>query len=511
MKLHIFFTVIWFCFSVVLFGCTDKKEIDPDPEEQVDPDKEEDKDNEEEQPDEDDNVSEPIDEEIFAFPGAEGFGKYATGGRGGRVIKVTNLLDYGEGSFRAAVSASGPRIVVFEVSGTIELNGNLKIANGDITIAGQTAPGDGITIANHEISVDANNVIIRFIRFRMGDRESVEADALGGRFRKNIIIDHCSMSWSTDECVSFYNNDDFTLQWCYITESLRFSAHDKGAHGYGAIWGGKNASFHHNLLAHHDSRNPRFGEYEGSGYALTNLVDFRNNVIYNWGNNSAYGAEGGNINMVNNYYKPGPASKNRERIMSIDKYLKDPSRETYDIWGKYYIDGNYVDGSTRATNDNWTYGVYNQFHSKYGAVSEADKEAMHLSNPLPINDNVTTHSPHDAYELVLAYGGASLVRDIIDERIVGEVREGTYTYTGSGGSTHGIIDSQKDVGGWPMLESLTPPVDTSGDGMPDDWKMENGLDPEKNQAAGRDLSAGYDNIEVYINSLVQHIIDAKEL
>ncbi|HLW10771.1 MAG TPA: hypothetical protein VKX35_10245 [Fermentimonas sp.] len=512
MKLYILFMAIWLSFSLSILGCKDKKEMYPDPEEQVDPDKEEDKDNEdEEQPGKEDNALEPIDEEAFAFPGAEGFGKYTTGGRGGRVIKVTNLLDYGEGSFRAAVTASGPRIVVFEVSGVIELYGNLTIKNGDLTIAGQTAPGDGITIANHGVNISADNVIVRFLRFRMGDKMEAEADALGGRFQKNIIIDHCSMSWSTDECVSFYNNDDFTLQWCYITESLRFSAHAKGAHGYGAIWGGKNASFHHNLLVHHDSRNPRFGEYEGSAYALTNLVDYRNNVIYNWGNNTAYGAEGGNINIVNNYYKPGPASSKRERIMSIDKYVKDSNKATYDIWGTYFIDGNYVDGSTRATADNWAYGVYNQFHNKYGTVSEADKAAMRLSEPLPINDNVTTHSPHDAYDLVLAYGGASLVRDIVDERIVKEVRNGTYTYTGSGGSTNGIIDSQEDVGGWPILESLPAPIDSSGDGMPDDWKIKNGLDPDKKQAAGRDLSTGYDNIEVYINSLVQHIMIAKQL
>lgn len=452
---------------------------------------------------------EPVEEEAFAFPGAEGFGKYTTGGRGGRVLKVTNLNDFGPGSFRAAVQQSGPRIIVFEVSGTIQLLTRMTIRHGDLTIAGQTAPGDGITLANNEVYVDADNVIIRFLRFRLGDDAGVEADAVGGRFRKNIIIDHCSMSWSTDECVSFYQNDDFTLQWCIISESLRNSAHDKGAHGYGAIWGGRRASFHHNLLAHHDSRVPRFGEAEGDAYALTNLVDFRNNVLYNWGNNNAYGAEGGNINIVNNYYKPGPASRHRERIMSIDKYTRDANRATYNIWGKFFIDGNFVEGSSRATNDNWTFGVYNQFHHSYGTVSEADKAAMRLTEPHPINSNVTTHTPQEAFDLIMLYGGASLVRDAADTRVIEEVKNGTFTHQGSRGSTNGIIDSHHDVGGWPVLSTKAAPADTSGDGMPDNWKVEMGLDPSKNEANGRDLSTGYDNIEVYVNSLVQHIMDGK--
>lgn len=504
-RLMLYLFLLFFVYSSS--SCNDKKEID-DVEINEPDDKDEDKDEGEDDDNDDDNGNfNPVEEEAFAFPGAEGFGKYATGGRGGKVIKVTNLLDYGAGSLRAALQEKGPRIIVFEVSGTIYLNGRLNIANGDVTIAGQTAPGDGITLANYDVNVSADNVIIRFLRFRMGDAKGIEGDALGGRFQKNIIIDHCSMSWSTDECVSFYNNDEFTLQWCYITESLRNSAHDKGAHGYGAIWGGKNASFHHNLLAHHDSRNPRFGEYEGSAYALTNLVDYRNNVIYNWANNSAYGAEGGNINMINNYYKPGPATTKKERIMSIDKYTKDPNKATYDIWGKFYIDGNYVEGSTRATADNWTYGVYNQFHGSYGTVSAEDKAAMKLDAPHPTGDNVTSHTAQKAYDLVLTYGGASLVRDAVDTRIIDEVKNAKYTYTGSNGSKNGIIDSHTDVCGWPELNSLPAPKNTSGDGIPDDWKLEKGLDINMNQANGRHLSTGYDNIEVYINSLVEHITE----
>ena len=451
-------------------------------------------------------IGKPIIEEAFAFPGAEGFGRKVTGGRGGRVLFVTNLEDSGPGSLRAAVQSSGARYVLFKVSGTIELKSRLKISNNDITIAGQTAPGDGICIKNYPVVVDADNVIIRFLRFRMGDEAQQEADALEGRFHKNIIIDHCSMSWSTDECVSFYANEKTTVQWCIISESLRNSIHFKGAHGYGGIWGGKHASFHHNLLAHHDSRNPRLGEESGKAFALTDLVDLRNNVIYNWGGNSCYGGEAMNVNIVNCYYKPGPASKHRERIISIDK-SKDLTSETYNIWGRFYIDGNYVDGSERATEDNWTYGVYNQFHSSYGTVSDEEKTAMRLLHPLPTDANVITHSAQVAYEKVLDFAGASLRRDMVDKRIIENVRNGTYTAEGSNGSTKGIIDSQYDVGGWPELKSTEPSIDTDNDGMPDEWEIKMGLDPNKANATGRDLSTVYDNIEVYINSLVYEIIN----
>lgn len=447
-------------------------------------------------------------EDAYAFPGAEGFGRKATGGRGGKVIFVTNLNDAGEGSFRAAIAASGPRYILFKVSGNIALNSAISIKNGDLTIAGQTAPGDGITIKNFPVTIDADNVIVRFLRFRLGDEMQQEADAFGGRFHKNIIVDHCSMSWSTDECVSFYANENFSLQWCIISESLRNSIHDKGAHGYGGIWGGKNASFHHNLLAHHDSRNPRLGEEAGKAFALTDLVDLRNNVIYNWGNNSAYGGEAMNVNLVNCYYKPGPVTAKTERILSIDKN-KIAGTEVYDLWGKFFIDGNFVEGSTRATADNWTYGVYNQFHSSYGIVPDAEKASMKLSVPLSINNNVTTHSAQDAYLRVLNYSGASLKRDAVDVRVVDNVRNKTFSAQGSKGSVNGIIDSQADVGGWPQLSSLPYPMDASNDGIPDDWQRGKKLDPVKMQANGRELSSAYDNLEVYINSLVNHITEAQ--
>lgn len=453
----------------------------------------------------DDEKPVQIKEEPLAFPGAEGFGRDATGGRGGKVIYVTNLNDSGSGSLRAAIQTAGPRYILFKVSGTITLKSRLDINFGNITIAGQTAPGDGICIKDYPVTVNADNVIIRFLRFRMGDEAQQEGDALGGRFHKNIIIDHCSMSWSTDECVSFYANENTTVQWCIISESLRNSVHGKGAHGYGGIWGGKNASFHHNLLAHHDSRNPRLGETAGDAFALTDLTDLRNNVIYNWANNSCYGGEAMNVNIVNCYYKPGPATSKTERIISIDKN-KNEGTAVYNIWGKYYINGNFIDGSTRATNDNWTYGVFNQFHSSYGTVSEADKAAIKQSKEHPINNNVKTHTAQEAYVKVMEIGGASLVRDAVDVRIIENVKNKTFSFPGSNGSTKGIIDTQSDVGGWPELKSGGPPLDSSGDGMPDEWKLQNKLKVKEYEANGKDLSSAYDNVEVYMNSLVKDII-----
>ncbi len=455
-----------------------------------------------------DTIPEP--KELPAFPGAEGYGKYVTGGRGGQVIYVTNLEDDNNpGSLRYALNQTGPRIILFKISGTIQLKSDLKITKNDVTIAGQTAPGDGITVRDYPVYVEADNVIIRFLRFRMGDKQAQEDDALGGRFHKNIMIDHCSASWSTDECVSFYVNENFTLQWSFITESLRNSVHEKGSHGYGGIWGGKFASFHHNLLAHHDSRNPRLGESAGTTYALTDLVDLRNNVIYNWQGNSCYGGEAMNVNIVNCYYKPGPATTKVERIVAIDKN-KVEGTPIYDIWGKFYIDGNVMTASERATEDNWTYGVYNQFHSSNGTVTQEEREAMRITEPHDPGE-VTTHTAEKAYEQILEYGGASLDRDSVDLRIVHDVSTGTATYMdGGNGSKNGIIDTQDAVGGWPVLESLDAPADSDDDGMPDDWETANNLSPFDNSDAQlKSVDGVYPNIEVYINSLVTEIVAAQ--
>jgi len=441
----------------------------------------------------------------ISFPGAEGFGRFTTGGRGGKVLFVTKLTDDGsEGTLRYAVEQKGARYIVFKISGTIYLESPLRIKEGNVTIAGQTAPGDGITVANYETFVAADNVIIRFMRFRMGDQKKFEGDALGARFMKGLIVDHCSMSWSTDETVSIYVNENTTLQWCVITESLRNSAHQKGAHGYGGIAGGKFASFHHNIYANHDSRNPRLGEYAGSKFALTDLTDFRNNVIYNWGHNNVYGGEGMNVNMVNNYYKPGPATMTKKRIVAIDKNEKEGT-EVYNIWGKYYINGNVVEGSPEVTADNWNLGVFNQMKPAY-KLTDADKNSIKINQPHDIQNNVKTDSPKDAYEKILQIGGSSFVRDAVDLRVVKDVKNGTFTYEGSLGSKNGIIDSQKDVGGFPDLKPGKALPDSDNDGMPDEWETKHHLDPKKANANGRDLDKNYDNIEVYTHSIVQDII-----
>ncbi|KGE13740.1 pectate lyase [Sphingobacterium deserti] len=439
--------------------------------------------------------------EKLAFPGAEGYGKLTTGGRGGKVIKVTNLEDDGAGSFRHALMQKGPRIIVFEVSGTIDLKRRIQIKNGDLTIAGQTAPGDGICIKNYDITVDADNVIIRFMRFRLGDLTKQQTDALSGRHQQNMMIDHCSMSWSIDECASFYANKNFTMQWCIIAESLNQSFHDKNDHGYGAIWGGHQATFHHNLLAHNNSRNPRFdgGNRPGTGGLSPvgiDKVDFRNNVMYNWHGNSVYGGENGEYNMVNNYYKPGPATpkSNNRRIIQV---YKDKSAIHTPGYGTFYIHGNYVVGNAAVTQNNWSGGI------DYDTT--LDQNLVQKKEAFPSEKLRTQHSAEEAFKAVLAKAGASYKRDAVDLRIINDVKRGTATFKGSKTQLPGIIDSQTDVGGWPELAQLPVLTDTDGDGMPDAWELANGLNPHAPDANGKNLSRVYDNIEVYINSLVNDL------
>ena len=438
-----------------------------------------------------------------AFPGAGGGGMYTTGGRGGRVLYVTSLADNtSTGTLRWAINQTGPRIIMFKVSGTITLNSRLSISKGDVTIAGQTAPGDGICLRNYDMYVGADNVIIRFIRFRLGnDAIANESDAIWGRNQKNIIIDHCSMSWSIDECASFYANQNFTMQWCYLTESLNNAGHSKGAHGYAGLWGGKNASFHHNLLAHHVSRNPRFNGWKRSGLNYENSqdeerLDFRNNVIYNWGDNSSYGGESlGKYNIVGNYFKFGPATKSsiRYKITQVDK---DGSAAYAPGHGSYFIENNFVYGSTSVTTNNWSGVTY---------ASGVTQTAARVNEPftyLPIAE----HTAEVAFEKVLNYGGASLARDAIDTRISDEVRNGTTTFSGSVTKRPGIIDNPGDVGGWPVYQSTTAPVDSDSDGIPDGWLAANY--PGK---ISNDLNEqGYTYLEVYINGLVDHIVAAHD-
>lgn len=420
--------------------------------------------------------------QVPAFPGAEGFGKFATGGRGGKVLRVVNLHDDGPGSLRDAIQKKGPRIIIFDVSGTIELQSPLDINNGDVTIAGQSAPGDGICLRNYTLSVKDDNVIIRFLRFRMGDTAGFEGDAISGNRGKNIIVDHCSISWATDECASFYNNDNFTLQWCIISESLNKSVHSKGQHGYGGIWGGRNASFHHNLIANHTSRLPRFSGSASTPNTPDELVDFRNNVIYNWRNNNIYGGEKGRYNVVDNYLKPGPATRSQR-----NRHIIDPWKP----YGRFYLAGNVVHNAPEVSDDNRK------------GVLKSDPDSVLVNEPFPAM-YATPRDASTSYQRVLDLAGASLVRDQVDRRIVDEVRSGR---SSSGAKGDGIIDSQNDVGGWPLLESQKAPADQDGDGMPDKWERRNGLDQRNPaDAIGHQLNPDYDNVEVYLNSLVDPVV-----
>lgn len=523
-----------------------------------------------------------------AFPGAEGFGRYTTGGRGGAVYHVTKLDDDGsEGTFRWACNKSGVRTIVFDVSGTIYLKSALQLKRGNVTIAGQTAPGDGICIADYPFTIDSDNVIIRFMRFRLGNRhvDKHEGDGLGGMDRKNIIVDHCSISWSIDECLSVYGSKNITLQWNIVSQSLKKSGHSKGAHGYGGNWGGSGATYHHNLLAHHDSRVPRLGPRPGT--QKDERMDLRNNVMYNWGGNGCYGGEGMTVNIAYNYYKPGPTTRKRTKAMqyrlaapgirTVDyclnkaaiansyktatgtavtkndvsgssdgtnnyveisgtKYKIDMTTNKIDVggkqvtvswndwkpmlhvWGKFYAEGNYNPNSADMNKDNFKYGIANQIDKSGNDKTYPGDAAVKLTVPMDF-EGVTTHTAQDAFDKVLAYAGASLHRDWVDEQMVNDTRKGIATSTGSG-NTGGIINSQDDnkpAGAaadwspWPNLVTDTSisVTDTDGDGIPDYWEDANGLD--KNNAADGNLTdaEGYTNLERYMNSLVADIM-AKE-
>jgi hypothetical protein len=416
----------------------------------------------------------------ISFPGAEGFGRFTTGGRGGAVYEVTNLNDDGPGSLREGISAKGSRTIIFRISGTIALQSNLEIKNGDITIAGQTAPGDGICLKDYPLLVAADNVIIRYIRSRLGDIHKLQEDAISVVFQKDIIVDHCSFSWGIDEVASFRDNTNSTVQWCLISESLNHSYHKKGDHGYGGIWGGKGASFYYNLIADNASRNPRFNGSRYHHEPDKEIVDFRNNVIYNWGFNSGYGGEKGQQNLIANYYKYGPGTKHRDRIV-----------EPWDAEGKWYVSGNFVYGFPKITADNWKGGVQGKYAGK-------DR----VNNPFP-GPPVLTYSAEQAYKLVLADAGAVIPRrDPVDARIVREVREGTADFGGIWGDKSGIIDSQAEVGGWPVLNSLPAPEDTDHDGMPDAWESAHGLNPLDPEDRNGDLNGdGFTNLEDYLNRL----------
>lgn len=420
----------------------------------------------------------PVSAGIPAFPGAEGGGALASGGRGGKVFTVTNLNDDGPGSLREAIKVEEPRIIVFATSGTIELKSTLRIKHGNLTIAGQSAPGGGICLKNYGVDFsDTSNVIIRHLRVRPGDGAMVELDAMGGRNCENVIVDHCSASWSVDETLSIYNSKKITVQWCIVSESLFKSSHHKGEHGYGGIWGGTDSTWHHNLIANHTSRNPRFSRDEQN-------IDFRNNLIYNWGFNSAYGGENCTVNIINNYYQPGPATQERYASRILDSEAKG---------SRWFVLGNYVAGRDDINEDNWQGGV----QEPWGKEAE-----LRVKKSFPAA-HTTTQSAVEARESILRLAGATLPRrDAVDQRISQETRDGKSTagksyITGS----NGIIDHPEEVGGWPILDAGQAQPDTDRDGMPDAWEAKHQLDPKSASDGPTDLdNDGYTNVEEFLNA-----------
>ena len=510
-----------------------------------------------------------------AFPGAEGHGRYVTGGRGGKIVHVTNLNDSGTGSFREAVK-SGNKIIVFDVAGVIALKSDLKFAD-NITILGQTAPSPGITLRYYTVQPGSNN-IIRFIRIRRGQEKNINdgADASWQRNKTGIIFDHCSFSWSIDEVASFYDNNNFTMQWCTVAESLTNPGHSKGAHGYGGIWGGKLASFHHNFVAHLMNRGPRFNgaRYGWTGYTnnkeystykwqntvQAESVDFRNCVMYNAQGTCYGGPGGGQINIVNNYYKAGPSmglkstTKNglkvdvstgkergsQDRITLVTLSTKDNSDknhpELYDMTSRYYINGNTTETTkgSKTANKDWKGVSYDkgipslngEYYSPdaknfYGdavahtTISGKSCVKIKMDEPAPTGQ-VTTHSAAEAYEKVLAYVGASLYRDEIDARYMEEAKTGTAKYKGSITNSPGIIDKVSDVNGYTEANfgtgSRPASFDSDKDGIPDEWEKANGLNPNDASDAltySLDAKGYYTNIEVYANSLVENIMKSE--
>ena len=511
--------------------------------------------------------------QVPAFPGAEGHGRYVTGGRGGKVIHVTNLNDKGTGSFRAAVTGNSKKIIVFDVAGVIPLASDLTIG-ANTTILGQTAPSPGITLRYYTVRPE-DNCIIRFIRLRRGQEKDINdgADATWQRNKTGIIFDHCSFSWSIDEVASFYDNNNFTMQWCTVAESLTNPGHSKGAHGYGGIWGGKLASFHHNFVGHLMNRGPRFNgaRYGWTGYTSNKdydtykwenpvqaeNVDFRNCVMYNAQGTCYGGPGGGQINIVNNYYKAGPSQSLKSKTLNGIKVSVSSGKERgsqdritqvtvsssgnsdkkhpefYEMTSRYFINGNTTE-TTKGTvtkNQDWKGVEYDKGTYTYkGERYSADKKNFYgdavahqtidgvscvkikMDNPAPTGE-VTTHSAAEAFSKVLAYGGASLYRDEIDARYMEEAKTGTAQYKGSITQSPGIIDKVSDVNGYTEstfgTASRPADFDTDKDGIPDAWELANGLNPNDDSDAltySLDGKGYYTNLEVYANSLVEDIM-----
>lgn len=452
-----------------------------------------------------DHVSPENSPRLLAFPEAEGFGKYATGGRGGKVVEVTNLNDAGEGSFREALRTfpDEPITIVFRVGGTIELLSEIKVNRSNFTIAGQTAPGDGICLKGHSFIINGarlasrggnhGNIIVRYLRSRPGGDNPKGIYGFDMENCHNVIVDHCSFSWANEECAAMYDTKNTTVQWSIVSEGLYNAGHAKGTRSYGGVWGGQYATYHHNLIAHQNSRTIRFNG--ARAHDTLAVIDYRNNVIYNWGNNNACGGGSVNIpggkseiNLVNNYYKPGPAAPNTLKFMRCD----------YDMNGQYgvgrwHLAGNVMEGRADFTSDNWL-GL------DASSIPEADRLQIRVSSPFKVSD-IKTETASQAFESVLMQSGATRPkRDGVDTRVVNETRAGTASGMGSFGKA-GIIDHPGAVGGWPVYASAAAPTDTDHDGMPDAWETAKGLDPANPGDRNKVHASGYTMLEVYLNSL----------
>jgi hypothetical protein len=433
----------------------------------------------------------------LAFPGAEGYGRFARGGRGGRVIEVSNLNDGGPGSLRAAVEADGPRTVVFNVGGLITLESKLIIRNPYLTIAGQTAPGKGICIRKYNLGVGgSHDIVIRYVRVRPGNIAGVTLDGMGMAGTDHSIIDHCSISWTQDESFSSRGAKNITFQRNLISEALNIAGHknyEKGKqHGYAASIGGDVGSFHHNLLAHCAGRNWSLAGGLDKAGRHTGRLDIRNNVVYNWGHRTTDGGVR-QLNYVNNYYKPGPASEVFHVLM--------PERDNVHAFGPqdYYVSGNVMEGHYGA--DEPLKGVRGQRHEPIEDFV-ADKPFF--------DHHVITRSAEEAYEDVLADVGCNVpMLDEHDQRVIEETRSGTAAYKGSISGLPGLPDTQDDVGGWDEYPETHRPadLDSDHDGLPNEWETSHGTNPNSPAADFSDTNSdadgdGYTNLEAYLNSLV---------
>ena len=428
----------------------------------------------------------------IAFPGAEGYGRFAQGGRGGDVFIVTNLADAGPGSLREGIrSATGPRTIVFEVAGTIELKSRLELDKSRITIAGQTAPGDGITLKDFTFQIkNATNIIVRYLRVRLGD-ENKDKGAKGGddTFNSNdidqMIIDHCSLSWAIDGTHDLRRGGNVTVQWCILSEALNRSLHNKPEHAMCASYRdlSGNLSLHHNLYSTCRDRHPTLGSAQNPPRYI---VDFRNNVIYNWSASGTANFADHFINCVSNVWRPGPMSDPAKLPIAMKGSLPDLA--------KGFMQGNVFDEREDLTRDNYAALDFKRWlregtNYKY-AGTVADWQTA--TSPVLAADTPRTQIAREAAELVLARAGASLQRDAVDKRVTDDVRN----------RRGKLLDSQREVGGWPVLQSKPAPTDTDRDGMPDAWEKAHGLNPNNPADRNADRNGdGYTNLEEYLNSL----------